>query len=167
MVDASHDQVDQVVYAHQAAAVIHGPERQRHAAVYPAHHALEVGFDAWPINQYRADHHHLHASGRGQLVQTLLCFVLGDAIGILGCRQVVCTQGLARLAEFTVDLDRTDEDKAPHAGCCRLTGQAQGTFDIDTAKLGQAVGGGFLHHMHARCGMHHCIDTGEGRRPIG
>ena len=104
---AQTDEINEIGQCDKTTPVVNGAQRQRNTFLQPLHHGQEVGLHAGPIDQRRANDHHLHPRFGRDVPQTLLSFPFADAIGVLGIDQVICAKNLPMLCEFAVDFDGT------------------------------------------------------------
>lgn len=163
VLQAVADGVGEVADVDQAAAVIDQGEGQGDAALDQLQQGQEVGADAGAVDQGWAQDDHFQAGFGGDLVQALLCFPLGDAVGVSGGGGRVGGE----MALLAIDFDAADEDQTPHAGLGSLARQIQGAGGVDGAKGSQGVLGGVVHDMDPGCQMHHRLATRQGALPLG
>ena len=146
---AYHDEIHQIVQSHQAAPVVHRSQRQWPPLLHCLHQHRKVGLDARPINQRRANDHHLHPRISTELPQASLGLVLAQAVSVLRVGNVGFSKWSIRLRALAIDLRRADKHKPLDPRCCRLACQVQSAAHVDGAERGDGVGRGVLHDVDA------------------
>ncbi|CAM5340065.1 hypothetical protein SSTU70S_04059 [Stutzerimonas stutzeri] len=86
----------------------------------------------WSVDQWRPHDYELHTGFSGQRAERLLGLQLGKRIGIGGSRNIQLGEWLPQRL-LAIDLDGTNENKAPgtQPGC--LARQGYGEIEIDPA----------------------------------
>ncbi len=130
MGQADAESVSQIADVNEAPSIVYRSEGQWHSGVDRAHQLQEMRSHARAINKRRTHDYDLHSGFGCNSFQSLLGVRLGSPIRVHGCWRVAFYEA-ARPSLFSVDLDRTYEYQAPHAGPRRLARELFGPVRVD------------------------------------